>query len=109
MAAGNPRSSASCSSTRTTRANPSVEWLSSVGQGQLNKVIRAARNLTWLFFNILKGQGPAAPLGDMNYVVRGVLLGSFVLAAARAECGVTALRTFIVSQDGVVYEKDLGQ
>ena len=60
------------------------------------------------FFKILRGQGPAAPLGQMNYVVKGVMIGGFALVAAPAEYGETGIKTFIVSQDGVVYEKDLG-
>jgi hypothetical protein len=60
------------------------------------------------FFKVLKGQGPDAPLGAMDYVVKGVMIGGFALAAAPAEYGETGLKTFIVSQDGVVYEKDLG-
>jgi Protein of unknown function (DUF2950) len=61
------------------------------------------------FFKILTGQGPAAPLGAMDYVVQGVMIGGFALAAAPAEYGVTGVKTFIVSHDGVVYEKDLGR
>jgi len=60
------------------------------------------------FFKILKGQGPAAPLGEMNFVVKGVMIGGFALVAAPAEYGVTGVQTFIVSHDGVVYQKDLG-
>jgi len=60
------------------------------------------------FFKILKGQGPAAPLGEMDYVVKGVMIGGFALVAAPAEYAVTGVRTFIVSQDGVVYDKDFG-
>lgn len=60
------------------------------------------------FFKILKGQGPAAPLGAMNFVVKGVMIGGFALVAAPAEYDVTGVRTFIVSHDGVVYEKDFG-
>ena len=60
------------------------------------------------FFKILKGQGPAAPLGEIDYVVKGVMIGGFALVAAPAEYNVTGVRTFIVSNDGVVYEKDLG-
>jgi len=60
------------------------------------------------FFKILKGQGPSAPLGEMDYVIHGAMIGGFALAAAPAEYGVTGVKTFIVSQDGVVYEKDLG-
>ena len=59
-------------------------------------------------FKILKGQGPAAPLGKMDYVVKGLMIGGFALVAAPAEYGVTGVKTFIVSQDGVIYEKDFG-
>jgi Protein of unknown function (DUF2950) len=40
--------------------------------------------------------------------VKGVMIGGFALVAAPAEYGVTGVRTFIVSQDGVVYDKDFG-
>jgi Protein of unknown function (DUF2950) len=60
------------------------------------------------FFKILKGQGPAAPLGQMDYVVKDLMIGGFALVAAPAEYGETGIKTFIVSQDGVVYEQDLG-
>jgi hypothetical protein len=60
------------------------------------------------FFKILKGQGPAAPLGQMDFVMKGVMIGGFALVAAPAEYGVTGVKTFIVSHDGVVYEKDFG-
>jgi len=60
------------------------------------------------YFKILKGQGPAAPMGKLDYVVKGAMIGGFALVAAPAEYGVTGVRSFIVSQDGVVYEKDLG-
>jgi hypothetical protein len=60
------------------------------------------------YFKVLKGQGPAAPLGQMDYVVKGAMIGGYALAAAPAEYGVTGIKTFIVSNDGVVYEKDFG-
>jgi hypothetical protein len=60
------------------------------------------------FFKVLAGQGPAAPLGAMDYVVKDVMIGGFALVAAPAEYRVTGVKTFIVSQDGVVYERDLG-
>jgi hypothetical protein len=60
------------------------------------------------FFKILKGQGPAAPLGEMDYMVEGVMIGGFALVAAPAEYGETGIKTFMVSQDGVVYQKDFG-
>ncbi len=60
------------------------------------------------FFRILRGQGPAAPLGELDFVVKGVMIGGFALVAAPAEYGVTGVKTFMVSHDGVVYEKDFG-
>lgn len=60
------------------------------------------------FFRVLKGQGPAAPLGELDYVVKGVMIGGFALIASPAQYRVTGVQTFIVSQDGVVYQKDLG-
>ena len=60
------------------------------------------------FFKVLKGQGPDAPLGEMNFVVKDVMIGGFALVASPAEYAITGIKTFIVSQDGVVYEKDLG-
>src|SRR5882724_12677265 len=60
------------------------------------------------YFKVLKGQGPAAPMGEMDFVVGGAMIGGFALAAAPAEYRVTGVMTFIVGPDGVVYEKDLG-
>ena len=60
------------------------------------------------YFKILKGQGPAAPLGAMNFVVNGAMIGGFALVAAPAEYRVTGVKTFVVGYDGIVYEKDLG-
>jgi hypothetical protein len=60
------------------------------------------------YFKVLKGQGPAAPLGQMDFVVGGAMIGGFALAAAPAQYQVTGVKTFIVSHTGIVYEKDLG-
>src|SRR6058998_167958 len=60
------------------------------------------------YFKVLKGQGPAAPLGQMDFVVKDAMIGGFALAAAPAQYRVTGVKTFIVSHDGVVYQKDLG-
>jgi len=60
------------------------------------------------YFKILKGQGPAAPLGKIDFMVNGAMIGGFALAAAPAEYRVTGVKTFLVSYEGVVYQKDLG-
>jgi hypothetical protein len=61
------------------------------------------------YFKILTGQGPDAPVGQLDYVLNGVMIGGFALVAAPAEYAVTGVKSFIVSQDGVVYERDLGE
>ena len=60
------------------------------------------------YFKVLKGQGPDAPLGEMDFVVGGAMIGGFALVAAPADYEVTGVMTFIVSHEGVVYQKDLG-
>jgi len=60
------------------------------------------------YYKVLTGQGPDAPLGEMNFVVGGVMIGGFALVAAPADYEVTGVKTFIVSHNGVVYEQDLG-
>lgn len=60
------------------------------------------------FFKVLKGQGPAAPLGQMDFVVKGLMIGGFALAAAPAQYRITGVKTFVVGSSGYVYEKDLG-
>jgi hypothetical protein len=92
--------------------NPDGSWAGPIGE----KIARAieqgysggAEPYHGYFFKILKGQGPAAPLGEMDFVVKGIMIGGFALVAAPAENGVTGMKSFIVSHDGVVYEKDFG-
>jgi hypothetical protein len=59
-------------------------------------------------FAMLKGQGPDAKGGALTYTVDGVTLG-FATIAYPSTYGVTGVKTFIVNQEGVVYEKDLGR
>jgi hypothetical protein len=59
------------------------------------------------YFRVLDGQGPNAPGGAHNYLVKDKLIGGFGLVAWPAEYGVTGIHTFIVNQDGVVYQKDI--
>ena len=60
------------------------------------------------YFHILKSQGGNAPGGDVDYVKNGKMVAGFGLVAYPAEYGVSGIMTFIVSQQGIVYEKDLG-
>ncbi len=60
------------------------------------------------YFKILKGQGPAARLGQLDYVIQGVMIGGFAMVAVPAQYKVSGVMTFIVNNDGIVYQKDLG-
>jgi hypothetical protein len=59
------------------------------------------------FYRILTAQGTDAPGGAYDYVVKGKMIGGFALVAYPAQYGVSGVMTFIVSHEGVVYEKDL--
>lgn len=91
---------------------PDGSWEGPVGEGIARAIAEGYSDKTepyhGYFFKILKKQGPAAPFGELDFVVRGVMIGGFALVAAPAEYDVTGVKTFIVSHDGVVYEKDLG-
>jgi hypothetical protein len=60
-------------------------------------------------FKILKRQGKHAPGGKYDYVINGNMIGGFALVAWPAEYGVSGVMTFIVNQQGTVYERDLGK
>jgi len=60
------------------------------------------------YFRILTAQGPKARGGALEYVQHGSMIGGFGLVAWPAEYGVSGIKTFLVNQDGVIYEKDLG-
>ncbi len=60
------------------------------------------------YFNILKSQGSDVPGGAMDYVVNGKMTAGFGLLAYPAQYGVSGIMTFVVNQQGIVYEKDLG-
>jgi hypothetical protein len=61
------------------------------------------------YFRVLKAQGPDAPGGALNYVVKGKMIGGFALIAYPAEYGNSGVMTFVVNHAGVVYQKDLGR
>jgi len=60
------------------------------------------------YFRIVTAQGKDAPGGAYSYLAHGRLMGGFALVAYPAEYGVSGIMTFIVNQDGVVYQKNLG-
>lgn len=60
------------------------------------------------YFRLLYAQGAAAPGGARDYVVNGRMIGGFGVVAWPVRYGVTGVMTFIVNQDGIVYQQDLG-
>src|SRR5216110_3871210 len=93
--------------------NPDGTWAGPVGEDvakalQEGYSAQGGKPYHGYYFKVLKGQGPAAPLGEMDFTVGGAMIGGFALAAAPAEYRVTGVMTFIVGPDGVVYQKDLG-
>ena len=53
------------------------------------------------YFKVLRGQGPDAPLGKLDYMIEGAMIGGFALVAVPAEYRVTGIKTFMVDYDGV--------
>ncbi|HET9832388.1 MAG TPA: DUF2950 domain-containing protein [Vicinamibacterales bacterium] len=92
--------------------NPDGSWDGPIGDAVARAIAQGYSDKTapyhGYFFKVLKGQGPAAPLGQLDFVQKGAMIGGFALVAAPAQYGVTGIKTFMVSHDGVVYEKDLG-
>jgi Protein of unknown function (DUF2950) len=60
------------------------------------------------YFKILTRQGSSAPGGAYNYIINGNMIGGFALVAYPATWGNSGVMTFVVNQEGRVYEKDLG-
>jgi hypothetical protein len=60
------------------------------------------------FFKVLTRQDRHAPGGAYNYIINGNMIGGFALVAWPADYGDSGIMTFIINQQGKVYEKDLG-
>jgi hypothetical protein len=60
------------------------------------------------YVRLLYSQGAAAPGGARDYVANGRMIGGFAVIAWPVRYGDTGVMTFIVNQDGVVYQQDLG-
>jgi hypothetical protein len=61
------------------------------------------------FYRMLTSQGPNAPGGARDYIVNGQMLGGFAVVAYPATYGNSGVMTFIINQDGTVYQRDLGE
>jgi hypothetical protein len=92
--------------------DPDGTWEGPVGPAVARAVEQGYTSTTppfhGYYFKVLKGQGPAAPHGAMSFLLNGAMIGGFALAAAPAQYRISGVETFIISQDGIVYQKDLG-
>jgi hypothetical protein len=92
--------------------NADGTWSGPVGEGVARALeqgySKQGQPFHGYYFKVLTGQGPAALLGQMDFVLNGAMIGGFALAAAPAQYRVTGVQTFIVGSSGVVYQKDLG-
>ncbi len=86
-----------------------------VAQARVDGYHRAAKMLNdeqapyhGYYFKILTRQGKHAPGGKYDYIINGHMIGGFALVAWPAEWGNTGVMTFIVNQQGKVYQKNLG-
>jgi hypothetical protein len=60
-------------------------------------------------YRLLTAQGPDAPGGAYSYLVRKSQIGGFAVVAYPVAYGESGIMTFIVSHDGIVYQRDLGK
>lgn len=61
------------------------------------------------YYRILKGQGKHATGGAYDYVVKGKMILGYALVAYPAQYGNSGIMTFIVNQEGIIYQKNLGK
>ncbi len=60
-------------------------------------------------YRMLDAQGPNAPGGARRYVVDGRMTQGFAIIACPTRYAISGVLTYVVNQDGVVYDKDLGR
>lgn len=77
-------------------------------QGYTSEEMKKPEPFEGYYFRILTAQGPGAPGGAHSYIAAGKMTRGFAFLAYPAEYRSTGVMTFIVDQDGIVYEKDLG-
>jgi hypothetical protein len=92
--------------------NPDGSWGGPAGEAVAKNLVEGdpaqGKPFHGYYFKVLKGQGPDAPLGKLDYMIEDAMIGGFALVAVPADYRVTGVKTFVVDYDGVVYQKDLG-
>jgi hypothetical protein len=78
-------------------------------EGYTNSVSRPLAPYHGYFYRILTKQGKDAPGGAYDYLINGHMIGGFAVIAYPARYGVSGIMSFLVNQDGVAYEQNLGK
>jgi hypothetical protein len=86
---------------------PLVEEAKEEGYGKSKNAVHEPYH--GYLYRMLTAQGPNAPGGAYDYIVRGRMIGGFALIAYPARWGVSGVMTLVVDHDGVVYERNLGK
>ncbi|MGA2632058.1 MAG: DUF2950 domain-containing protein [Terriglobia bacterium] len=76
--------------------------------GKNDRAVQRRQPYHGYYFKILTRQGPHAPGGKYNYIINGNMIAGYALAAYPADWANSGVMTFIVNQQGRVYQKDLG-
>jgi hypothetical protein len=89
---------------------PQAETPGAAGKGGAEKEAVAEERAPYhgYFFKILTRQGPAAPGGKYGYIINGNMIAGYALVAYPDKWGSSGVMTFIINQQGRVYEKNLG-
>ena len=82
---------------------------SAVADGYANNPVGAPTPYRGYYYQILMRSGKSAPGGTKNYIANGKMTEGFAFVAYPAEYRSSGVMTFIVGDDGIVYEKDLGK
>ena len=95
--------------TKGQKRSPLGELVGQAAEGRSASADRAKPSpFNGYYFRILTAQGSAAPGRAKNYIVKGDMSGGFAMIAWPAQYDATGVMTFMVNQDGIVFEKDLG-
>jgi hypothetical protein len=78
-------------------------------EGYTNSVTKPLAPYHGYFYRILTQQGKDAPGGARDYLINGHMIGGFAVIAYPARYGMSGIMSFMVNQDGLVYEQNLGK
>ena len=78
-------------------------------EGYANSDTRPLAPYHGYYYKLLTSQGPNAPGGAYDYLVKGRMIGGFAVLAYPARYAASGVMSFMVNHEGAVYEKDLGR